>query len=537
MNLVSAITFLAFTALVAFASWWLTRDEKLDTTEGYFLGGRHLGWFLVGGSLFLSNISAIAIIGETESAYLINMSIMMFGFASIFAMVLVAEFMLPIYLRFGVTTTPEFLGLRFGSDLRRWIATLLIISYVINLMPPVLYTGAVVFNGMFNVDGLLGISEWAAIWVLVWAIGLVGSAYAIFGGLKAVAASDALNGVGLVFGGLLVPYFGLTFIGDGSLAAGWERIITERPDHLNSLGKATDPVPWPTLFTGMILVNLNYWGAEQYILQRTLGSRNLASGQKGMMFGALLKFIAPAITVFPGVIAVVALPAISNSAEAYPQLVAQVMPPYLIGFIAAIMFGASLTTFNSGLNSTSTIAVLNVYKPYAENRGKEVSEQRLIHLGKGTQVVLAMIAMTIAPFIALASDGFYEYFQRVAGFFSIPIFTIVFVGLVTKRVPALGAKVALVFYLVCYGYTQLVNNFGLHFLHIAAILFVLSSSIMLLFGRFAPMDEAFERPTTPAVDLTPWRQRWPAYALSIIAMLAVIFWLSPFGVAEWGTAK
>ncbi|MEO0975062.1 MAG: solute:sodium symporter family transporter, partial [Pseudomonadota bacterium] len=260
---------------------------------------------------------------------------------------------------------------------------------------------------------------------------------------------------------------------------------------------------------------------------------NLAAGQKGMMFGALLKFIAPAITVFPGVIAVVALPALGNSAEAYPQLVAQVMPPYLIGFIAAIMFGASLTTFNSGLNSTSTLAVLNLYKPIAERRGRDVPERQLIRLGKGMQVVLALIAMTIAPFIALASDGFYEYFQRVAGFFSIPIFTIVFVGLITKRVPSVGAKVALVFYLVCYGYTQLVNDFGLHFLHIAAILFALSASIMFAFGRYRPQAQPFTRPDTSAVDLTPWQHRVPVYVLSIVAMLAVIFWLSPFGVAAW----
>lgn len=533
MNAVAAFTFIGFTVAVALASWLMTRGEKLSTTEGYFLGGRHLGWFLVGGSLFLSNISAIAIIGETESAYLVNMTIMMFGFSSIVAMVIVSEFILPIYLRFGVTTTPEFLGLRYGPSVRSWVATLLIVAYVINLMPPVLYTGAVVFNGMFEVDRLFGVSEWTAIWILVWAIGLVGSAYAIFGGLKAVAASDALNGVGLVLGGLLVPYFGLKFIGGGDLGAGWARIVAEHPEHLNTLGKPTDPVPWTTLFTGMLLVNLNYWGAEQYILQRTLGSRNLAAGQKGMMFGALLKFIAPLITVFPGVIALAALPALANSAEAYPQLVAAVTPPYLIGLIAAIMFGASLTTFNSGLNSTSTIAVLNVYRPYAERNGVKVPEEKLIRLGKGAQVVLALAAMTIAPFIAFASDGFYEYFQKVAGFFSIPIFTIVFVGMVTKRVPAIGAQVALVFYLVCYGYTQLVNDFGMHFLHIGAVLFVASSAIMLVFGALAPRAEPFEKPEKPAVDLRPWRLRVAAYGVAIAGMLAATFWLSPFGIAEW----
>ena len=141
MTMLSLISFFGVTGLIALLSWWITRKEDLGSVEGYYLGGRNLGWFLVGGSLFLSNISAIAIVGETESAYLTNMSVMMFGFASIFAMAIVSEWVLPIYLRFGVTTTPEFLGLRFGPSLTRWVAILLIFAYVINLMPPVLYTG------------------------------------------------------------------------------------------------------------------------------------------------------------------------------------------------------------------------------------------------------------------------------------------------------------------------------------------------------------------------------------------------------------
>lgn len=563
MTPIAVITFIGLTGLIAVISWWVTRKEDLSSTEGYFLGGRHLGWFLVGGSLFLSNISAIAIIGETESAYLNNMTIMMFGFSSIVAMVIVSEFIAPIYLRYGVTTSPEFLGLRYDNSVRSWMATLLIISYVVNLMPPVLYTGAVVFNGMFNVDELLGISEWATLWIIIWAIGMVGSAYAIFGGLKAIAASDALNGVGLVLGGLLVPYFGLKYLGDGNLFAGWERIITEKPEHLNSLGKVGDPVPWTTLFTGMLLVNLNYWGAEQYILQRTLGSKNLAAGQKGMMFGATLKFMAPIITVFPGVIALLVLPNLATSAEAYPQLVTAVMPPFLIGIIAAIMFGAALTTFNSGLNSTSTMAVLNLYKPYKEKRGEDLPDRQLIRLGKTTQVILALVAMTLAPFLHLLKGNFIEVFQTIAGLFGVPLFTLILMGMFTKRVPAIGAKFGLLFYIIGYGYTQVIAllkaNFKnrlaetdqleeydfsssalfqiphmeIHFLHAAAIFFIGSCAIMLVFGLIKPQEEVLQRPDKPAVDLTPWKWRVPAYIALIAAMLAVVFWLSPFGIAEW----
>lgn len=533
MNTISVITFFGVTILIALISWWVTRKEDLSTVEGYYLGGRHLGWFLVGGSLFLSNISAIAIVGETESAYLSNMTVMMYGFASIFAMAIVSEFVLPIYLRFGVTTTPEFLGLRFGPEITRWVAILLILAYVINLMPPVLYTGAVVLNGMFDIDGLLGIEYWTAIWLLVWSIGIVGSAYAIFGGLKAIAASDALNGVGLVLGGILVPYFGLKYIGDGSIAEGWSEVLAKHPEHLNTLGKPTDSVPWTTLFTGMLLVNLNYWGAEQYILQRSLGSKNLSEGQKGMMFGAVLKFIAPLITVFPGVIALVIYPNLTQTNEAYSSIVTGIMPAYLIGLMAAIMFGASLTTFNSGLNSTSTMAVLNLYKPYKDKHKEIIADKDLIKMGKTTQVILAIIAMCIAPFIYFASDGFYDYFQKVAGLFSIPIFTIVIVGMLTKRVPPIAAKVALITYLLGYGYTQMINDYGLHFLHWAFIFFLICVSIMLIYGRIEPQDADFEIPKSGAVSLDPWKWRWIAYAVTISAMIAVTLWLSPFGIAKW----
>ncbi len=533
MNFSSIISFFFVTILIAILSWWMTRKEDLHSVEGYYLGGRNLGWFLVGGSLFLSNISAIAIVGETESAYLTNMSVMMFGFASIFAMAIVSEWVLPIYLRFGVTTTPEFLGLRFGPSLTRWVAILLIFAYVINLMPPVLYTGAVVLNGMFNIDELLGVSDWTAIWIMVWAIGIVGSAYAVFGGLKAIAASDALNGIGLVIGGILVPYFGLKYIGDGSILEGWNNVVAQHPDHMNAWGRPTDVVPWATLFTGMLLVNLNYWGAEQYILQRSLGSKNLQAGQKGMMFGAVLKFIAPLITVFPGVIALTIYPSLSQSNEAYSSIVTGVMPAYLVGLMAAIMFGASLTTFNSGLNSTSTMAVLNLYKPYKAHKFEKLTDRQLISIGKRTQLFLAILAMCIAPFIYFTSDGFYEYFQKVAGLFSVPIFTIVIVGMLTKYVPAIAAKAALIIYLSGYGFTQLINDFGIHFLHWAAIFFVICVAIMLIIGRLLPQEQPFEKPADPAVSLTPWKWRWLAYGITISSMVAVTMWLSPLGIATW----
>lgn len=253
-----------------------------------------------------------------------------------------------------------------------------------------------------------------------------------------------------------------------------------------------------------------------------------------MMLGAVLKFIAPLITVFPGAVALAIFPTLSQSSEAYSSLVTGIMPSYLIGLMAAIMFGASLTTFNSGLNSTSTMVVLNLYKPNKEKHGQAVNDHQLIRVGKTTQVFLAVVAMIVAPFIYFASDGFYNYFQKVASLFSTPIFTIVAVGMLTKRIPAIGAKVAQIMYLPGYGYTQLINDYGLHFLHWAAIFFVIGAMIMLGFGRFMPQGEVFKKPSTPAVSLTPWRVgaggRMQSQLTAMVAMTALF---SLLGITSW----
>lgn len=532
MNSLAIISFLFFTGLVAVIAYFKTKGEKLNTSDGYFLGGRNLGFFMVGGSLILTNLSANNLIGENESVFTDNMTVMCWGMSSIMAMLIVSEFFLPIYLRSGVATTPDFLEERFNASVKNWVSILFLVGYVINLMPPVLYAGAVAFNGMFDISENLGISYWGTIWILVWAIGIVGSIYAIFGGLKAIAVSDTVNGVGLLIGGLLVPYFGLKYLGDGSIGVGIEKILSNHTDHLNAIGKESDPVPFSTLFTGMLLVNLNYWGTEQYIMQRALGSKNLKEGQKGMMMASAAKLISPLILNIPGLIALqLYFGTLDNTAEAYPRLIGDVMPAYLTGFLAAIIFGAALTTFNSGLNSASTLFVLNLYKPRKEKKGEDISDRHLINVSKKFQVVLAITAMIIAPFIAFAKGGFFNYLQMVAGFFSVPIFTILFVGFVTKKVPPIGAKVALVVFVICYGLTQLVFDTGLHFLHILAILFVISTGIMLWFGKYYPMETPYEQKDKGVVNMTPWKYRHVWTVVLLVLMTLVFIFFSPWGVA------
>ena len=354
--------------------------------------------------------------------------------------------------------------------------------------------------------------------------------YAVFGGLKAVAVSDSINAIGLLIGGLLIPVFGLIAIGDGSVLDGLAVLVTENPDKFKSMGGPTDPVPFYTIFTGMMLVQLFYWGTNQQIIQRALGAKNLQEGQKGLLLASFIKILGPIIVVLPGLIAFHLFQGNLESADsAYPMLVKEVLPGAWVGFFAAVLFGAILSSFNSVLNSSVTLFGIDVYKQHIN---KDANEKTVVKYGKTFGVALAIAAMFIAPLIANAGSLF-DYLQEINGIYSIPILTIIIVGYLTKRVPAIAAKIGLVSGCVLYIISQfflkdyfidnalqeaslagIVDTAQLalikvqaypHFLDIMAILFVLNISIMLLIGKLYPREEAFVHEYTKQVDITPWK--------------------------------
>ena len=530
MNYTALYYFLLFNAIVVFFSWQRIRRDKITTSEGFFLGNRSLGFVLVGGMLFLTNINAVQFIGENESVYLNNMSVMAWGMTSVVAMIVVAEFIMPIYLRGGFVTTPDFLEERYDSSTKKFISVVFLTSYILNMLPSVLYSGAVVFNGLFDFSELLGISNWAMLWILVWCIGLTGIIYTVLGGIRLVAISDTMLGICLFVVGVSLPYFGLKYLGQGSFEQGLAVLTSTQTEHFNAIGGPNDAIPFSTLFTGMLLVNLNYWGMEQYIVQRTLSSRNLAESQKGIALAALGKILSPLMLNIPGIIAVHLYPRMDNTAEIFARLAGDVLPSVLIGLVAAVIFGAAITSFNAGLSSISTLFVLNIYKPRLEKQTREVSEAHLIGAGKVVQIIAALLGMTIAPFIVFAKGGFYTYLQIVGGAFSVPIFTIIFVGFITKKVPPIAAKIGLLFFVSTYLCTQLLWKTGLHYLHILAILFVATVLLMLLMGKIYPQTQPYRATIKQAVDIRPWRYRYVFYAVLLLLMVGVYCLFSPWGL-------
>lgn len=543
------LSFVGFTLLVAVIAYLATRKTNERSSDGYFLGGRSLTAGVIAGSLLLTNLSTEQIVGLNGSAYKDGLSVMAWETLAAITMVVTAIFLLPRYLKGGLTTVPQFLAERFDVTTKTFTSGLFLTGYVVVLLPVILYSGSVAISGMFDVPSLLGVSDKTALIVCIWGIGIIGSIYAVFGGLKAVAVSDSINAIGLLIGGLLIPVFGLMAIGDGSVFDGLDTLMSANPERFDSTGNHGQEVPFSTIFTGMMLVNLFYWGTNQQIIQRALGAKNLAEGQKGLLLASFLKILGPLILVLPGMIAYHYFDGgLASSDLAYPELVRAVLPKPLVGFFAAVLFGAILSSFNSVLNSSVTLFGLDVYKQHIN---KDASEMTVVKYGKIFGICLALAAMFIAPLIANARSLF-NYLQEINGIYSIPILTIIVVGYLTKRVPAIAAKIGIISGSVLYIISQfwMQPNFvnsaleeakavGItdeaalklveadaypHYLHIMAILFLLNVGIMLVIGKFYPRETPYVQEYTKQVSIEPYKYvKQVGIAVCVIVIVIYIY--------------
>jgi SSS family solute:Na+ symporter len=549
--MIQILAFIGFTALVAIISYYKTRNTKESSSDGYFLGGRSLTAGVIAGSLLLTNLSTEQIVGLNGSAYQSGLSVMVWETLAAIAMVATALFLLPRYLKDGLTTVPGFLAKRFDVTTKTLTSGLFLTGYVVVLLPIILYSGSLAISGMFDVPELLGVTHTQSIWICVWGIGIIGSIYAVFGGLKAVAVSDSINAIGLLIGGILIPIFGLMLIGDGSIIDGLSTLTSENPEKFKSMGGETDPVPFHTIFTGMMLVQLFYWGTNQQIIQRALGAKNLKEGQKGLLLASFIKILGPIIVVLPGLIAFHVFQGNLETADsAYPMLVKKVLPTAWVGFFAAVLFGAILSSFNSVLNSSVTLFGIDIYKQHIN---QNADEKTVVKYGKLFGVALAIASMFIAPLIANAGSLF-AYLQEINGIYSIPILTIIVVGYLTKRVPAVAAKVGLISGCLLYIISQFIMQpyfindavdaakaSGItdeaslalikaeaypHFLDVMAILFLLNTAIMLVIGKIKPRKTAYVQTYTKQVDITPWKYAVQAGVVICFIVIGVYYYFA-----------
>ena len=530
------ISFVAFTGMVALATWVFTRKEDTSTQSGFFLAGRGLTFPFIAGSLLLTNLSTEQMVGLNGDAFAFGLSEMVWEVVAVVALVAMALFFLPRYLKSGITTLPELLEIRYDATTRVMCNLIFLVFYATILLPIILYTGAKGLSDMMDLKALTGIeNKTALLWIMVWLVGLIGSAYALFGGLRTVVVSDTFNGIGLLIGGLMITFFGLSYIGgDAGWTSGFTKMYNAIPERFNSIGGPNDQTPFWSIFAGVIIIHLFYWCTNQQIIQRTLAAKSLKEGQKGVLLCGALKLLGPLYLVIPGIMAYYILHhmhvdgfEVPKRVNAYGALVHTVLPPALVGFFAAVMVGAILSSFNSALNSTCTLFTLDIYKKYLR---KDAGNAEVVRVGQIFGGAIAVIAMLVAPLLD-GQDSIFGFLQKMNGFYSIPIFAIILMGLLNRKVPAKAANFTLIFGLAVIAFAYFVLPYlpkigidlttppGRNYYFLGAV-FLALILIMQTWSMAAPRrGGAWVQQDVGAVSLTPWR--W-AVPVGVVLLILVI---------------
>ncbi|WP_116770661.1 sodium:solute symporter [Maribacter litoralis] len=418
---------LYFLLLVGVAIWVIRKKE--DNTEDYFLAGRNVGWFVVGASIFASNIGSEHVVGLAGTGASNKLPLLIYEIHA-WVVLMLGWVFLPFYARSGVFTMPEFLEKRFDARSRWVLSVFSIVAYVLTKISVTIYAGGVV------VSALLGIDFWTGAIATVVLTGL----YTVLGGMRAVVYTETLQAILLVVGAAVLTFIGLDKVG------GWGSMVdTLGPEYFNMWRPATDPdFPWPSLFITSTIVGIWYWCTDQYIVQRTLTAKNIKEGRRGTIFGALLKLLPVFLFLIPGVIALTLKMRgelhWESADEAFPVLMSNLLPSGLRGLVAAGLLAALMSSLASVFNSCSTLFTVDVYKKLRPN----TPEKELVKTGQVATVFVVIIGIIWIPIMANISGVLYEYLQSVQSYIAPPITAVFLLGIFYKRINATGAFATLI---------------------------------------------------------------------------------------------
>ncbi|MBT8092793.1 MAG: SLC5 family protein [Gammaproteobacteria bacterium] len=441
--------FFGLTALIALLTYLkcrgATQTDGLSTkaaNKEIFLAGGGLSWFFVAGSITLTNLSTDQLVGMNGNQMAL---LAWWELAAVAGLIILAKVFLPVYYKYECTTTTELLEKRYNDHhIRALIGVLFLLGNVFIFIPSMLYTGSLFMKSMFAVDAPL-------IFIAI-AFGAVGSAYAIFGGLRAVAVSDAYSGVLLLSLGMLVVFLSLQ-----AIDFDFSGIPRER---LSMIGGNDSPIPWHVLLTGMIFIQIFYWSTNQTITQRAMASPTLKEGQKGVLVAAGIRLlIVPPMIVLPGIVSYKLYGDIGDAA--YGRIVGDVLPVYLSGAFAAAIAAAVLTSVNSVLNSSTTLYVCDIHEKYI---GVAPNVPRLNAV---ITLIIILIGLALVPFYATA-ESIINLIQQLYGLLSMPILSAFIVGLMFNNVDSRAAIAAVIFGVLLYGFFSFVWN-PIHYIHLMFI--------------------------------------------------------------------
>lgn len=462
-DLLQISVFVFLTALVGLITYLKCRHVKRDPNDAkeYFLAGGKLSWPVIAGSILLTNISAEQIVGMNGAQSLL---VAWWELGAAVGLIILARWLLPMYYRYQCTTTTELLEKRFNDKgIRTLVSLLFLLGYLFILLPVVLYTGSLFMKSMFDLS--LSVTAIAAIFALVGAI------YAVFGGLRAIAISDTINGVGLLVLGSLVTILALYAI-DFDLSG----IPAER---LTLIGSESSDIPWHTLLTGMVFIHLFYWGTNMVITQRALAARSVKEAQKGIYMAVGFKLIIPLIVVLPGIVAFKLYGDVGD--VAYGKLVADLLPPWLSGAFAAVMAGAILSSFNSCLNSAAALYTCDIHQNHI-NPNVDVKQA-----GTWVAVLFALVAVALVPLFESA-ESIIHLLQKLNGLYSMPVLAAFLVAVIFKQIQGKAIQFGLVFGVCLYAFFTFVWS-PLHYIHLMFITLLACILITLVVNRLIiPQD-------------------------------------------------
>jgi solute:Na+ symporter, SSS family len=437
LSTIDTVIVLAYLAGIFVLAQWVSREKvgHEKDAQDYFLASKSLPWWAIGASLIAANISAEQIIGMSGSGYAIGLAIASYEWMAAITLLIVGKFFLPIFLRNGITTMPQFLLERYGPTIRTIMAVFWLGLYIFVNLTAILWLGSIA------VTQVTGIGQFTAL-ALLGGFALV---YQLYGGLKAVALTDIVQVSLLVLGGLLIAGISLDRIGgDAGMIGGFQALIAAHPGHFEMILSPDNPfyqdLPGlSVLLGGMWIMNVSYWGFNQYIIQRALAAKDLAEAQKGVMFAAFLKLLMPVIVVLPGIAALMLVPNLEKPDQAYPSMMA-LLPTGVLGLVFAALIAAIVASVASKINSVSTIFTLDIYDKIAPGR----TQTQLVRIGRIAATLSVVLAVFTAKPLLGSFDQAFQYIQEYTGFFTPGIVVIFLLGMFWKRANEAGAIAATV---------------------------------------------------------------------------------------------
>jgi len=482
MNLLGTLDWLLiglYFLIVFGVAYWATKREESTrkTSAGYFLAGRNVGWFVIGASLFASNIGSEHLVGLAGTGAASGVAVGQFEILASLILLILGWVFVPFYLRSGVYTMPEFLERRYSPEARWYLSIISIIGYVLTKISVTIAAGGIVF------ESLMGIDFWTGALIVVIATGI----YTVLGGLRAVLYTDMIQMFILIGGSVIVTITGLIKL--GGLSRLYEIV---GPEYFNMWRPISDPdFPWTGIIFGIPILGVWYWCTDQFIVQRVLSAKNIENARRGTIFGGYLKLLPVFIFVIPGVIAHALAQSgqltLSLPDQALPVLISVLMPVGLRGLIIAGLLAALMSSLSSVFNSCSTLITWDIYKKIHPG----ASEKRLVTVGQIATLILVILGLLWIPFMKLISGQLYQYLQSVQAYISPPVAAVFLFGVFWTRVNSKGAIASLITGFVL-GMGRLIaelnkgdldgwmyNYANINFLHFAILLFSICSAVLI----------------------------------------------------------